>query len=119
MEAAAYLQRDGAASGGLDCREERGHLLRRGGDGDLAGAVEVDGVDLGKVCAEGYDGVWRELQHGGHRGIVGLCGLLHVLRAAADKRKSRFKIHCAAVGQRGQLAKGKAGGHVGPDAGLA
>lgn len=66
VERAADRQRDCTAAVFGYSFDECGHFVTVAGDGELAGAVVVDGIDMRKGRAQGFYLFIRQPQDGGH-----------------------------------------------------
>ena len=68
-----------------------GDFRRLAGEHDLARAVEVGDIDVGR-CGEFADAIFLAADYGGHAALGSLAGLLHGLRALCDEVQAGFKV---------------------------
>ncbi len=84
MERRADGQRDASAAQLLDLRGEVRHTAFQAGNDRLAGAVEVDGIELLKFRGSIRNGLCVQLDDRAHGGLRCIGSLLHQLPAGAD-----------------------------------
>ena len=116
MEGSFYFKRNGPAARCSYIGSEILHLRGKAGYGDLSGAVEVYGINIGIFFTHFLNLSGCEFYNSSHKGIKLFGLLLHQLTALTDQTKTGLIVKGSADCCGSDLTERKTGSHFGSKA---